>query len=144
MDRLDLAMTGRARDWLEQAYMQLCMKDAPLTREEATRLGPQRFFAISQIREKRTIARTLAVTLETSRQQQQRGSPGGSYWVMVDGVSTLVHHPAPSGLSARESCWVKSSDINYHVNQRSNFDIGLVLREYPELDLPPCSHTCYQ
>jgi hypothetical protein len=52
VDKIELAIRCCVPTWLEPAYVDLCTREDPLTLEEASRLQLDKYFALTQIRER--------------------------------------------------------------------------------------------
>ncbi|KAG8771316.1 hypothetical protein FRC12_003691 [Ceratobasidium sp. 428] len=65
VDKIFYAREFGVNEWLASAHVQLCMRNTPLTKEEAERIGFNSLLIISHLREKARIAYTTAQVQST-------------------------------------------------------------------------------
>ncbi|KAG8722068.1 hypothetical protein FRC08_007489 [Ceratobasidium sp. 394] len=99
VDKIVYAREFGAKEWLAPAHVQLCMRDAPLTKEEAAKVGLDSLLIISHLREKALLTHT----------QPQNGSCGCASCRKKSGVSQGTYTANASYFEQPIKAWIDSN-----------------------------------
>ncbi|KAG9096901.1 hypothetical protein FRC06_008205 [Ceratobasidium sp. 370] len=100
VDKIVYAREFGATEWLAPAHVQLCMRDTPLTKEEAAKVGMDSLLIISHLREK---------ALLTHTQPPQTGSCGCASCRQTYGGGQGTYTPSASYFEESIKTWIGSN-----------------------------------